>query len=237
MNISGESFKDGINFFGEKSYVIAKINKEGNQVVKLVHYKNSKNILSDIPVLKYYINSNKTIIKSLISLFVCIVIDSIKKGIIKTNINTSAIFYITFGGLIYIICYSKFCRNFFGFHGAEHKAINSYNLYKDVSLENMNKSSRIARNCSTNFQLLYLLNMVLVVIIFRKFYFTLLFINYGISRELFMLKDIDKCPLFSIVFKLGAFLQNMLLTKEPTDEQIILAHNAISKLIDAECID
>lgn len=60
-----------------------------------------------------------------------------------------------------------------------------------------------------------------------------LFINYGISRWL-LLKDIDETPLFSIVFKSGAFIQNTFLTKEPTDEQLILAHNAISKLIDYE---
>lgn len=60
-----------------------------------------------------------------------------------------------------------------------------------------------------------------------------LFINYGISRWL-LLKDNDETPLFSIVFKLGAFIQNTFLTKEPTDEQLILAHNAISKLIDYE---
>jgi len=59
------------------------------------------------------------------------------------------------------------------------------------------------------------------------------YINYGISRWLF-LKDIDETPLFSIVFKLGVFIQKTFLTKEPTDEQLILACNAISKLIDYE---
>jgi uncharacterized protein YqhQ len=163
LKISVVSFKDGINFVGEKSYVIAKINKEGSQEVKLVPNKDSRNVIFGIPVLKYYINSINNIVKSIILLVIFIGIDIFNKGVIKTDLSASAVLYIVLGGLIYIIYYSKFCKNFFGFHGAEHKAINSYDLYKDVSLENMNKSSRIASKCSTNFQLLYLFNMILSI--------------------------------------------------------------------------
>lgn len=238
MKISGESFKNGIDFYGEKSYVTSKINKEGNSEITFKQNKNSRNILLSIPILKYYINSSKTIAISIILLFIC-------KELDKRNIDPIAKYYIIIGillgGVIVSLYVFLFCRSFFGFHGAEHKAINSYNLYNDVSIENIIKSSRVASGCSINCILLYFFIQLISVIILRKLYYTFMFINYGISRGLFMVKDIDKCPLFSIVFKLGAFLQNTLFTKEPTDEQIILAHNAISTLIDyeenSECID
>jgi uncharacterized protein YqhQ len=233
LKISGVSFKDGINFLGEKSYVTAKISNEGTQEITLVQTKDLKNnLLSNIPVLRYYINSTKTIVKSITLLFICICID-----ISKIEINQVGKFYIILGiilgSFISLLYISLYCRNFFGFHGAEHKAINSYNLYKDISLENIIKSSRIASGCSINCILLYFFILLISVTILRKLYFIFVFFNYGISRELFM-KDIDKNPLFFIVFKLGAFLQNTLLTKEPTDEQLVLAHNSISKLIDYE---
>lgn len=238
MKISGESFKDGINFYGEKSYVISKVNKKGSQEIAFIQTKNSKNILLSIPILKYYINSFKAIVISIILLFIC-------KELDKTNIVPIAKYYfiigILLGGVILSLHTFLFSRSFFEYHGAEHKAINSYNLYNDVSIENIIKSSRIATGCSINCIILYFFILLISVIALRKLYFLFVFFNYGFSRELFMVKNIDKCPLFLIVFKLGALLQNTLLTKEPTDEQIIFAHNAISKLIDyeenSECID
>lgn len=235
MKISGQSSKDGIKFIGEKSYVVAKINKEGKQVIKLVKANNKlKNIISDIPILKYYLGSMKSIICSLILLLVCILIDFYTNGNIKLNIDLVGVLYIVTGGCIYLLYFALFCRSFFGFHGAEHKAINSYTLYNDVSLESIKKSSRISNGCSTNCLLLYLFILLVSYMLLGKLYITFMFINYGISRQLFMVKDINKNYLFTLVFKVGYLIQSRFITKEPTDDQLILAKNAIRKLIENE---
>ena len=62
------------------------------------------------------------------------------------------------------------------------------------------------------------------------------FESYGDEKEfiMFMKKNIDKNHLFTAVIKFGDFLQSRLITKEPTDDQLLLAKNAITKLIEYE---
>ncbi|MFA9378268.1 MAG: DUF1385 domain-containing protein [Lachnotalea sp.] len=229
MKISGLSSKDGIIFRGDNSYVISKINDKGNHDIKLIIESNNlKKKISVIPILKYYFGSIKSSLTSLLLLCLCLSCDFYYKG----DIDLGKCFLIIL--LIAIVICLFQSKKFSGFHGAEHKAINSYNLYNDVSIENIKKSSRIAKNCGTNWLVMYLFISIVIFLLTGKFYTIIIFINYGVSRELFVLSDIDKKPIFSIVYRIGGLLQKNILTKEPTEEQLKLAKAAIEKLIDYE---
>lgn len=229
MKISGYSSKDGIIFRGDKSYVNSKMDESKNQNINLViEDKNSQNVFSQLFIMRYYFGSKKSTITSVIAFLSCLGTDLYYKGNIIIGI---IIFLIILVSLLFCLPQNKLVA---GFHGAEHKAINSYNLFNYVSTESIKKSSRIAKGCGTNWVLMYTFTSLAVSIFLRKFYFTIMFILYSITRELFTINNIYKCPIFLIVFKIGDFLQDRLLTKEPSDEQLNLAKNAIKVLIDYE---
>lgn len=229
LKISGYSSKDGIIFRGDKSYVDSKINKSGNQNIKIVIEENIlKNKFSHLFIIRYYFGSKKTTIANIILFLSCVGLDLYYKGNIMAGI---CIYLILLVSLIFCLPQNKLVS---GFHGAEHKAINAFNSYGHVSIEGIMKSSRIARGCGTNWALMYLFISVVITIALRKFYFTINYINYGLTRELFMIDNIDNSPIFFIIFKIGDYLQDRFLTKEPSDEQLELAKNAINILIDYE---
>lgn len=229
LKIIGYSSKDGIIFHGDKSFVVSKINKSGNQNIKLiVEDDNLKSKFSHLFFLRYYFSSKKSAIASIIAFLSCVGIDLYYKGNIMVGI---CIYLILATSLIIRLPQNKLVS---AFHGAEHKAINAFNSYGYVSTDSIKKSSRIARGCGTNWVLMYLFISLVITIVLRKFYFTIYFINYGLTREFFTINYIVNSPAFFIVFKIGDYLQDRFLTKEPSDEQIELAKNAINMLVDYE---
>lgn len=234
MKISGLSNKDGITFYGDNSFVVSKINDKGIFEIDLIVKKRDfiANLTKSIPFIKYYFKSIKASIFSMFMLFVCLLCDTLYKGKIFLGIFVLFILFLSF-----IICIFQ-SKKFSGFHGAEHKAINSYNFYNDISIENIRKASRIANNCGTNFLIMIVfitvITSIITFIIFKKFYVITIFINYGVSRELFILNDIDNKPIISLVYKFGELLQKNILTKEPTEKQLELAKTAIEMLINYE---
>lgn len=227
LRIGGLSYKNGINFYGDKFTVASRIKKDGVQEINIEMIDN--NIISKIPMLRRYFSSLKSTLLSIYLLILFIIIDFHS----NKNNELGILLYIFFVLLIIWLCIFQ-NKKFTGFHGAEHKAINAYYFNKDISVENINKSSRIARQCGTNGILIIVFIMIISNIVFREFYFTILFITYGLTRELFTLKNFDKYPFFYIAFKFGDFLQDKFRTSEPTEEQLDLAKNAIEKLIYCE---
>lgn len=227
LNIGGLSYKNGINFYADKFTVISRIKRGGVQEINVEVFDG--NIISKIPMLRRYFSSITSTLLSLYLLFLFIIIDFYS----KKNNELGIFVYFFLIVLIIVLCIRQ-NKSFTGFHGAEHKAINAYNFHKDITIENIKKSSRIARRCGTNGILMMIFIMIIFNIALREFYFSILFIIYGLTHELFILKNIDRCPLFYIVFKFGDFLQDKFRTSESSEEQLNLAKNAIKKLIYCE---
>jgi len=234
LKIGGLSYKNGITFYGDNSFVVSKINDKGIFEIDLIVKKRDfiASLTKSIPFIRYYFESTKSSIFSMFMLFIFLLCDTVNKG--KISLGILVLIILLFAFIICIIQNNKFS----GFHGAEHKAINSYNFYNDISIEHIRKASRIANNCGTNFLIMIVfitvITSIITFIILKKFYVITIFINYGVSRELFILNDIDKKPIISLIYKFGELLQKNILTKEPTEKQLELAKVAIETLINYE---
>ncbi|MDD4594832.1 MAG: DUF1385 domain-containing protein [Methanobacteriaceae archaeon] len=221
------SYKNGISFHGDKITVNSRINKDRVQEIDFEIKGNI--IINRIPLLRRYFGSLKSTLLSMLLLVIFIIVDFYSNY--KNELGMMA--YIFTIVLILGLCIFQ-NKSLSGFHGAEHKAINAYYYYNTISIDNIKKSPRIAKQCGTNSIIMMIFIMLIFNIALREFYFTLLFFIYGLTRELFTIRNLNKCPLFFVVFRIGDFLQDRFLTSEPSDEQLDLAKNAIEKLIFCE---
>lgn len=143
--------------------------------------------------------------------------------------------------VVYILLISKMedIQRVFMYHGAEHKCINCIEQGLELNVENVRKSSKQHKRCGTSF-----LFFVLFVSIIVCFFITvesqilrvllriaLLPLIAGISYELIKLAGSSENPIVNLLSKPGMALQN-LTTKEPEDDMIEVAIQAVEKVFD-----
>ncbi|MGA1862430.1 DUF1385 domain-containing protein [Deferribacter thermophilus] len=147
---------------------------------------------------------------------------------------------------IYFISFFKDIRRVFEYHGAEHKAIYTYESGKELSVENAKQMSRFHPRCGTSFLLIVMIVSILVFSIIPKdahFMIKLLsrivFIPLiaGLSYEILKLSDkFSNNIIVKILIKPGLWLQK-LTTKEPDEEQIEVALISLKLALDKEMDD
>jgi len=125
-------------------------------------------------------------------------------------------------------------KSLFSYHGAEHKAAETYDAGKELSLQNVKKSSRISAHCGSNLAIFF----VVIYSLSLLFYHINLTINFllgwSIAYELFRIDGGEQKPGISLFYKISFYLQDHILTREPTDQQIEVAILAIITLADME---
>lgn len=142
--------------------------------------------------------------------------------------------------LFYINSISKENNNkeLFMYHGAEHKAINCYENNLEINLENIRKSSRFHKRCGTNF---LSISMIISIIIFTFIGFEKIFLEYilrcfssifivSICYEIIEFIGDNDNFLINILCSTG-FLVQKFTTKEPNDEHIEVAIEAINEIV------
>lgn len=143
--------------------------------------------------------------------------------------------------IAYILLISKMkdIQRVFMYHGAEHKCINCIEHGRDLTVENVRKSSKQHKRCGTSF-----LFFVLFVSIIVCFFITtespvlrvllriaLLPVIAGISYEIIRLAGNTEHPVVELLSKPGLALQN-LTTKEPDDDMIEVAICSVEAVFD-----
>ena len=154
--------------------------------------------------------------------------------------------------LLYIwgISFSKDIKRIFQYHGAEHKAIFTYEAGEELTVENARKYTTLHPRCGTSFVLMVLLISILFFSVvfpflpqwtsFGKVYensanilikIFLLFPIAGISYEITRLsgKKPDNPVIKFFIFP-GLMMQKIT-TKEPTDDQLEIALESIKKAL------
>jgi len=137
-----------------------------------------------------------------------------------------------------IISKTKDAKRLFGYHGAEHKAINCYEAGLSLTIENVKSQTRLHRRCGTSF----LLFVMIISMIFFLFIQTddlwlrlgsrVLFVPFiaGVSFEVIRLAGISNSPIVRAISYPGMMLQKIT-TAEPENEQIAVAIDALEKVI------
>ena len=143
--------------------------------------------------------------------------------------------------VVYVVAISLMqdIKRVYQYHGAEHKCINCIERGRDLTVENVRKSSRQHKRCGTSFMLLVMLVSVILFFFIRVdnplarlgLRVALIPVIAGISYEIIRLAGKSNHILVRIVSAPGMWLQR-LTTKEPEDDMIEVAIAAVEAVFD-----
>ncbi|MBO1004285.1 DUF1385 domain-containing protein [Pseudogracilibacillus auburnensis] len=143
-------------------------------------------------------------------------------------------------GYIYVVSLTPLIKRVFQYHGAEHKVINAYENNLPLTVENVQKQSRLHYRCGSSF----ILFTVFVGIFVYMFVATdplwwrivnriiLIPIVIGLSFEVLQLTNLVRnVPILKVLGYPGLWLQ-LLTTKEPDDDQVEVALHSFQKVLE-----
>lgn len=143
-------------------------------------------------------------------------------------------------GYIYVVSLTPLIKRVFQYHGAEHKVINAYENNLPLTVENVQKQSRLHYRCGSSF----ILFTVFVGIFVYMFVATdplwwrivnriiLIPIVIGLSFEVLQLTNmVRNVPILKVLGYPGLWLQ-LLTTKEPDDDQVEVALHSFQKVLE-----
>jgi uncharacterized protein YqhQ len=167
-----------------------------------------------------------------------------KNSAIEFNFSAGAIRITLFILYLFLISMWKDIRRIFEYHGAEHKAIFTYENDKELTLENMKPYTTLHPRCGTSFLLLvaivciFLFSIIDAIImhyigpypnVAARFcvHIALIPLVAGMSYEVLRLSDkFQHIPPVKLMIMPGLWLQKIT-TKEPDDEQLQVAASAL----------
>lgn len=171
------------------------------------------------------------------------VIPSIKDSSLMYNAVDGVVRVIFFVVYVWIISLMKDIKRVFEYHGAEHKAIFTYEEGLELTVENARKMSRFHPRCGTSFLIILMLVCIMVFSLipsnanfFIKLGARLVFIPViaGISYEILKFSGKHfKNPIMRALIAPGLMLQKIT-TKEPDDSQLEVALTSIKAALDME---
>ena len=157
------------------------------------------------------------------------------KSSILFNLVDGFIRLLFFFGYLWAISQLKDVKRLFAYHGAEHKAVYTYEAEEDLTIENARDKSTLHPRCGTNFIFIFLMLSILL--------FSLLGRATSIEVHLLRLCLIPIIAAFAyeiirfsmkkkwyFINSLGLQLQKIT-TKEPTDDQIEVALVALKEVL------
>lgn len=143
-------------------------------------------------------------------------------------------------GYIYIISLTPLIKRVFQYHGAEHKVINAYENNVPLTVENVQKQSRLHYRCGSSF----ILFTVIIGVFVYMFVATdplwwrivnriiLIPVVIGISFEVLQITNkVRNIPILKVLGYPGLWLQ-LLTTKEPDDDQVEVALHSFKKVLE-----
>lgn len=143
--------------------------------------------------------------------------------------------------IVYILLISRVndIKRLFMYHGAEHKCINCIENGRELTLENVKKSSRLHNRCGSSFILFVMLISIILFFFIRVDSYVwrvvlrilLIPVISGISYEVLRLSGRFNFFLLKIISAPGLWLQR-LTTKEPEDDMIEVAIKSVEAVFD-----
>jgi uncharacterized protein YqhQ len=133
----------------------------------------------------------------------------------------------------------KDIRRLYGYHGAEHKCINCIERKRDLTIDNVMRSSRLHRRCGTSFMFFVIFISIIVFFFIRAdniwiragLRIALIPVLAGISYEIIRWAGRSNFFLVKILSAPGMLIQR-LTTKEPDKEMLEVAIEALEAVFD-----
>jgi len=148
-------------------------------------------------------------------------------------------------GYIYVVSLTPLIKRVFQYHGAEHKVINAYENNVPLTVESVQKQSRLHYRCGSSFILFTVIVGVFVYmfvatdplwwrIVNRIF---LIPVVIGLSFEVLQLTNkVRHIPVLKVLGYPGLWLQ-LLTTKEPDDDQVEVALHSFKKVVENDTVE
>lgn len=143
--------------------------------------------------------------------------------------------------LVYIVAVSKMedVGRVFKYHGAEHKAIHCYEHGEELTVENIKKYPILHPRCGTSFLFMVMIVSILVLSFFgwpnpiKRVLIRLIMLPLiaGISYEINRIIGKSNSRLAYIISYPGLFIQKIATVKEPDEEQIEVAIEALKAVL------
>jgi uncharacterized protein YqhQ len=160
------------------------------------------------------------------------------------NLVDGLIRVIFFLSYISLISLMKDIRRVFQYHGAEHKVVHTWEAAEELTVENARKKSTLHPRCGTSFLLFVMVVSIIVFSIFKFNAFWGIFLSRlvlipvvsGLSYELIRFSA-PRCQrgFFRSIVLPGLALQRIT-TKEPSDDQLEIAIQALKEALELEGI-
>lgn len=148
---------------------------------------------------------------------------------------------VIFIGFLFLTSLMKDMRRTYGYHGAEHKTVHCYEAEEELTVENVRRHTRLHPRCGTSFLFVVMIISILVFSFVRVdnawlrllLRLALLPVVVNLSYEANRLVGRYDNWLTKALRAPGLALQ-LLTTKEPDDEMIKVAIDALERVIPAE---
>jgi uncharacterized protein YqhQ len=160
------------------------------------------------------------------------------------NLVDGLIRVIIFLSYIILISFMKDIRRVFQYHGAEHKVVHTWEAAEELTVENARRKSTQHPRCGTSFLMFVMVISIIVFSIFKLNAFWAIFLSRlvlipvvsGLSYELIRFSA-PRCQegFFRSIVLPGLALQRIT-TKEPSDDQLEVAIQALKEALDLEGI-
>lgn len=146
---------------------------------------------------------------------------------------------------VWVISLFKDVKRVFQYHGAEHKAVHTFENGEELTLENARKYSTIHPRCGTNFVMIFLIIAILIHSLFgalgplnmgQRLLVRLAALPIVAAVAYELLKFFDRYPRFLFLALPGLVLQK-LTTAEPDDSQLEVALVALRRALEMDVIN
>jgi len=163
-------------------------------------------------------------------------------GHVAQNIVEGVIKVVFLLSYIYLISMAPLVKRLFQYHGAEHKVINCYEENKELTVKNVQESSRLHYRCGSSFIIFTVIIGVFVYLLApseplldRILYRLLLLpVVIGISFEVLQFTNkLRDVPVLRYLGYPGLWVQR-LTTKEPTDDQVEVSIASFKRMLELE---
>lgn len=143
---------------------------------------------------------------------------------------------------IYLVSLTPLVRRVFQYHGAEHKVINCFESGQELTVANVQLSSRLHYRCGSSFILFTVIVGMFVYLLFPVDPLWLRIVNriflipvvLGVAFEVLQLTNkVRDIPVLRFLGYPGLWLQ-LLTTKEPADDQVEVALASFNELLRLE---
>jgi len=158
------------------------------------------------------------------------------------NLSDGIIRILIFLAYIGLISRLENVRRVFQYHGAEHKAINTFEAGQELTLENARNASRIHPRCGTNFIFIVLIVSIFVIALFGRpavyirvpIHLLAVMFVVGISYEILRFAGKHRDQWWAKVLIAPGLATQKLTTRIPDDSMIEVAIAALKSVWDKE---